>query len=105
MKLETPADAQRFRARVINACIRAHAQGAPLRPEQLKVAIIGAGATGAELAAELQRFGPELMDLAMRDPEGFQRALQPPRAGALQVADTVEPRASRALAARMTGTP
>ena len=36
MKLETAADAQRFRTRVINACIRAHAQGTPLRPEQLK---------------------------------------------------------------------
>ena len=59
----------------------------------------------ADLAAELRRFGPELMDLAMRDPEGFRRALQAPRAGALQVADTVEPRASRALATRMTGTP
>ena len=43
MKLETAADAQRFRTRVINACIRAHAQATPLRPEQLKVAIIGAG--------------------------------------------------------------
>ena len=42
MKLETAADAQRFRTRVINACIRAHAQATPLRPEQLKVAIIGA---------------------------------------------------------------
>ena len=59
----------------------------------------------ADLATELKRFGPELMDLAMRDPEGFQRALQAPRVGALQVADTVEPRASRALATRMTGTP
>ena len=33
--------------------IRAHAQSEPLRPEQLHVAIIGAGATGVELAAEL----------------------------------------------------
>ncbi|KNZ30833.1 MAG: pyridine nucleotide-disulfide oxidoreductase [Methylibium sp. NZG] len=61
MKLETPADAQRFRARVINACIRAHAQGTPLRPEQLKVAIIGAGATGVELAAELHRTTREMV--------------------------------------------
>lgn len=61
MKLETPADALRFRARVINACIRAHAQSAPLRPEQLKVAIIGAGATGVELAAELHRTTREMV--------------------------------------------
>ena len=55
MKLESSADALRFHARVVNACIRAHAQEAPLRPEQLHVAIIGAGATGVELAAELHR--------------------------------------------------
>jgi len=33
--------------------MRAHTQTEPLRPEQLKIAIIGAGATGVELAAEL----------------------------------------------------
>jgi NADH:ubiquinone reductase (H+-translocating) len=37
----------------VNAYIRGHAQPEPLRPEQLNVAIIGAGATGTELAAEL----------------------------------------------------
>lgn len=55
MTLESQADARRFHARMVNACIRAHAQAAALRPEQLKVAIIGAGATGVELAAELHR--------------------------------------------------
>jgi NADH dehydrogenase len=53
MKLESQADARRFHACMVNACIRAHAQTTPLRPEQLKVAIIGGGATGVELAAEL----------------------------------------------------
>jgi len=53
LKLESKADAQRFHARMVNACIRAHAQTTPVRPEQLHVAIIGAGATGVELAAEL----------------------------------------------------
>ena len=61
MKLETPADARRFHARVVNACIRAHAQTTPLRPEQLNVAIIGAGATGVELAAELHRTTREMV--------------------------------------------
>ena len=61
MKLETAADAARFHARVVNACIRAHAQVAPLRPEQLHVAIIGAGATGVELAAELHRTTREMV--------------------------------------------
>src|SRR5580765_6493534 len=51
--LETPAQAERFHRRLVNAYIRAHAQAEPLRPEQLQVAIIGAGATGVELAAEL----------------------------------------------------
>jgi NADH dehydrogenase len=55
MKLESQADARRFHARMVNACIRAHAQAGSVRPEQLKVAIIGAGATGVELAAELHR--------------------------------------------------
>jgi len=51
--LDDPAEAGRFHRRLVNAYIRAHAQAEPLRPEQLQVAIIGAGATGVELAAEL----------------------------------------------------
>ena len=61
MMLESPADARRFHACMVNACIRAHAQTTPLRPEQLKVAIIGAGATGVELAAELHRTTREMV--------------------------------------------
>lgn len=61
IKLETADDALRFHARVVNACIRAHAQAAPVRPEQLHVAIIGAGATGVELAAELHRTTREVV--------------------------------------------
>jgi len=61
LKLESKADAQRFHARMVNACIRAHAQSTPLRPEQLHVAIIGAGATGVELAAELHRTTREVV--------------------------------------------
>jgi NADH dehydrogenase len=53
LKLETAADARRFHTRMVHACVRAQAQQTPLRPEQLKVAIIGAGATGVELSAEL----------------------------------------------------
>lgn len=51
--LETPEQAVRFNRRLVNACIRAHTQHAPVSPGQLHVAIIGAGATGTELAAEL----------------------------------------------------
>ena len=51
--LDTPLQATRFQRRLVNAYIRGHAQPDVLRPEQLQVAIIGAGATGTELAAEL----------------------------------------------------
>ncbi len=53
--LDTPEQAEKFNRRLINACVRAHAQADPIRPEQLDVAIIGAGATGTELSAELHR--------------------------------------------------
>lgn len=53
ISLETPDQADLFHRRLVNAFLRAHAQTEPLRPEQLNVAIVGAGATGVELAAEL----------------------------------------------------
>jgi NADH:ubiquinone reductase (H+-translocating) len=53
--LETPEQASRFHRRLVNACLRANTQDGPVRPGQLDVAIIGAGATGSELAAELHR--------------------------------------------------
>ena len=53
--LDTPEQAQRFNRRMLNACVRAFAQAEPIRPGQLHVTIIGAGATGTELAAELHR--------------------------------------------------
>jgi NADH dehydrogenase len=61
IRLETPDDAARFHTRLVNACIRAHTQDEPLRPEQLQVAIIGAGATGTELAAELHKTTRQLI--------------------------------------------
>ena len=53
--LDTPEQATRFHRRLVNACLRAHTQAEPVRPGQLHVAIIGAGATGTELSAELHR--------------------------------------------------
>ena len=53
--LENPEQASRFNRRIVNACLRANAQPDPVRPGQLHVAIIGAGATGTELSAELHR--------------------------------------------------
>jgi NADH dehydrogenase len=54
LAIDTPAQAARFNRRLINACIRAHSQPGPLLPGQLQVVIIGAGATGVELSAELR---------------------------------------------------
>jgi NADH:ubiquinone reductase (H+-translocating) len=55
VQLETPAQAERFNHRLVNACLRAQTQTEPVRPGQLHVAVVGAGATGTELAAELHR--------------------------------------------------
>ncbi len=55
MRLESQADAKTFHSRLINACLRAQTQAGPVQTGQLHVAIIGAGATGVELAAELHR--------------------------------------------------
>jgi NADH:quinone reductase (non-electrogenic) len=59
--LETPAQAERFNRHLVNACLRAQTQEGPVRPGQLHVAIVGAGATGTELAAELYRTTKELV--------------------------------------------
>jgi NADH dehydrogenase len=71
MRLESTADASRFHRRLVNACIRAHAQPGPLHAGQLQVAIIGAGATGVELAAELHRTTREVIAYGLDriDPE------------------------------------
>ncbi|MEY4356982.1 MAG: hypothetical protein RL469_308 [Pseudomonadota bacterium] len=63
--LETTQEADRFHRRLINAFLRAHAQHEPLRPEQLNVAIVGAGATGVELAAELHNATRELVSFSL----------------------------------------
>ena len=51
--LDNTQQAALFHSRLLNACLRANAQQGPLQPGQLHIAIIGAGATGVELAAEL----------------------------------------------------
>jgi NADH dehydrogenase len=69
--LETPAQAERFNRRLVNACLRAQTQIEPVRPGQLHVAIVGAGATGTELAAELYRTIREVVSYGLDhiDPE------------------------------------
>jgi NADH dehydrogenase len=71
LRLDEPHQAERFHRRLVNACIRAQSQAGPLRPGQLDVAIIGAGATGVELAAELHKSTRELVAYGLDriDPE------------------------------------
>jgi len=61
LRLESQIDARNFHRKMLNACIRAQAQSHPLMPGQLHVAIIGAGATGVELSAELYRTTREVL--------------------------------------------
>jgi len=58
--LDTQDQAERFHRRLHNACIRAQTQVEPIQPGQLEVVIVGAGATGVELAAELHNSTREL---------------------------------------------
>jgi len=53
IQLETSDEAGRFHRRLIDACLRANTQARPLSRDQISVAIVGAGATGVELCAEL----------------------------------------------------
>src|SRR5215510_11767707 len=71
ISLDRADQAELFHRRLIDACIRANSQREPLRPEQLNVAIIGAGATGVELAAELHKSTRELVAYGLDriDPE------------------------------------
>lgn len=54
MYLDSAAEAQRFQQNMVRAFLRAQTQETPLTDSQLSVAIVGGGATGVELAAELR---------------------------------------------------
>ena len=53
IKLDSPAAAKYFNARLINECLRAQTQPRVPGKSMLTVTIVGGGATGVELAAEL----------------------------------------------------
>ncbi len=65
LRLESQDDAKNFHHKMLNAIIRAQSQSNPLSPDQLHVAIIGAGATGVELAAELHRTTREVVSYGL----------------------------------------
>jgi NADH dehydrogenase len=63
--LETPEQASRFNRRLVNAMLKAQHQESAITPGQLHVAIIGAGATGTELSAELHRTARDVIAYGM----------------------------------------
>jgi NADH dehydrogenase len=69
--LDTTAQAERFQRRLLDCMLRAHTEGEPIRPGQLDVAIVGAGATGVELAAQLHQVTRQLSAFGLDtiDPE------------------------------------
>ena len=52
--LDTPEQATRLHRLLIAACVRANTRSTPEQPAHVDVAIIGGGATGVELAAEMR---------------------------------------------------
>ena len=54
ISLDALADAERFHRRLLAACVRADAEAAAGSPTGVNIVIIGAGATGVELAAEIR---------------------------------------------------
>ena len=65
ISLDNPQQAALFHSRLLNACLRANAQSGSLGAGQLHVAIIGAGATGVELAAELHNTIREFLSFGL----------------------------------------
>ncbi|MBK8453921.1 MAG: NAD(P)/FAD-dependent oxidoreductase [Thiofilum sp.] len=53
VRMDNVQQAERFNRKLLSAFMRAHNQQQPLKPGQLHIAIVGGGATGVELAAEL----------------------------------------------------
>ena len=65
ISLDNAQQAALFHSRLLNACLRANAQQGSLEPGQLHIAIIGAGATGVELAAELHNTIREFLSFGL----------------------------------------
>jgi NADH dehydrogenase len=100
--LDTPEEAREFHRRHINACLRAHTQTSEVKPGQLTVGIVGAGATGVELAAELHDTTRELSSYGLEniDPDKSLKLL------IVEASDRILPglpqRLSNAAAERLT---
>lgn len=86
--LDTLADAERFHRRLLATCVRADGRAAAGGSPQVRIVIIGAGATGVELAAEIRQttrllaaYGLEhidpVRDIRITILEAFSRILPP----------------------------
>lgn len=67
MLLDSRADADRFRNRLLNHCLRVSRAMSGKSPDEqfVRIAIVGAGATGVELAAELYNAAGALRDYGL----------------------------------------
>ena len=61
ISLDSAEQAERFHARLLNTCLKADLEPLAPAPGALGIVIIGAGATGVELAAELHKVVRELV--------------------------------------------
>lgn len=68
--LDSAAEAERFRRRLLETYLEAEQRQEPPAAGEFDVAIVGAGATGVELAAELDKMRHQLADygIRLRDP-------------------------------------
>jgi NADH dehydrogenase len=95
LMLDTKAQASAFQERLLEALIRANTQNEPLKEGQLDVAIVGAGATGVELAAQLHQVTRQISQY------GFE-TIEPDRHIRLHILDA-GPRILPALPEKLSG--
>jgi NADH dehydrogenase len=69
--LDSPAEAERIHQQIFNRFLRGHAEAGAASGRRLRFAIVGAGATGVEFAAELRHAARELVGYGLRgfDPD------------------------------------
>jgi NADH dehydrogenase len=63
--LDTTAQAERFQRKLLDCMLKAHTQGTPIVKGQLDLAIVGAGATGVELAAQIHHVTRKLANYGL----------------------------------------
>ncbi|MES9815490.1 MAG: NAD(P)/FAD-dependent oxidoreductase [Candidatus Thiodiazotropha sp.] len=95
LMLDTKSQASAFQQQLLEALIRANTQHEPLQEGQLDVAIVGAGATGVELAAQLHQVTRQIAQY------GFE-IIEPDRHVRLHILDA-GPRILPALPEKLSG--